>query len=157
VHGSSVKMFAALGNYWRNVSREVDADLRSGGVNISANEFILLHTLSLAHDMTISVSEAVSVLGLPRTTVTGHISRLENLGLVIKGRERKNKKIVTISLSALGEDFLNEWMTLFTNTVSQAMFEYLDYAETYRAMVTYQRNKFNKPASGANAYLLLSD
>lgn len=56
----------------------------------------------------VNVTEIAEYLKVPLNTVTGVISRLEKKELILRERSREDKRVVTVSLSDLGQRFLAE-------------------------------------------------
>lgn len=89
-------------------------------LNCSKNEIFAL--LFVYRQKQVNMSEIAEYMNIPLNTVTGVISRLEKKHLVRRERSDQDKRVVTISLSEKGSDFMyHEMMELgnyFTRVVA---------------------------------------
>ena len=88
-------------------------------LDYSKNEiFALLLIYRRGH---VNMTEVADYMSVPLNTATGVIGRLEKKGLVIRERNSFDKRVVTISLTETGREFMIREMTELSGYYQQIM------------------------------------
>lgn len=82
------------------VKRNIEAQFRD--MNVTGPQGMLMGTL--AHHGEMKVSDLSKILGLPNSTVSGMIDKLESQGLVERVRSKKDRRVVHVSVTAKFKD-----------------------------------------------------
>lgn len=91
---------------------------------IKPRHLYILHTIYLLQSQKnfVKVSDVSQRLKVTKPSITKMINELENLKVLIKNQETSDKRIISLKLTALGEQYLNQYVIKYHLWLS-ALFE----------------------------------
>jgi len=90
----------------RKVERAAESHLAMWG--LTPRQFEILETLYFSPDGAATPAELSEQVGLTRSATTSALDALESPGYIARGPHPKDRRMITISLAPLGQEFIEE-------------------------------------------------
>ena len=113
----SIEVWRSLSDAWKRLYRAAERNLASA--EISFTEFRILRLLN--EEGLLSMVNMANSLLITQAAITGIIDRLEKQGLVKRGRNREDRRVIHVSITPKGREISKKAGRLHRNFVEKAL------------------------------------